>query len=74
MAEVNGAPSLVGVSTASPTRLHTSLDAFIRIPDISINDRELAHLARADFADFWLDMSGQIARSVATAPSDTLMV
>jgi hypothetical protein len=72
--EVEALPTLVGVSTVSPTRLHASLDAFTRLPDATISDRELAHMARADFADFWLDMSGQAAGDAAAVSPGTLMV
>ena len=65
LANMEAAPTLAGVSTDSPTRLHTSLDAFIRMPDITISDRELAHLARADFEAFWLRVSGEAATSAA---------
>jgi len=44
--------SLIGVAAANPRTLFDSLDAYTRLPQLSITDRELAHDVRQKFIDF----------------------
>ena len=65
LAAGNTGTQVVGVSTTNPNRLYVGLDAYTRLPGLTISDRELAHLARADFKDLWGGMRGQLAADVA---------
>lgn len=45
--------SVAGVLATNPRSLFDALDAFTRLPQLSISDRELAHASRREYID-WL--------------------